>query len=143
MKAVLVCRMLGVLWSMHLQAFTCKPTSLSCGCGENCDVSLLYTLHEEDFQWYLNSAISLIESSLNLKFARYQIVIDLSMTAYIVGIQKYTLGNIWICDFNHYAPSSQINSRIYIFYPVGHIMGKIPKWKIEEQCRFHSGGSFF
>ena len=79
---------------MHLQAFTCKPTSLSCGSGENCDVSFLYTLHEEDFQWDLNFAISLIKSLLNLRFARYKILMDLSMTAYIVGIQKYTLANI-------------------------------------------------
>ena len=59
-----------------------KTSQLSC--------QLACTLQEENFQWNLNFAISLMASSLNFKFRLllHYVFGNLSMTAYIIEIQK-------------------------------------------------------
>ena len=60
--------------------------------GESCEivstVHIHTTLREEDFHWNLNFAIPLMANSLNLNSANYYIFRNLSMIAYIIGIQK-------------------------------------------------------
>ena len=49
---------------------------------------------EENFNWNLNFAVSLIANSLNLNPAYYYIFWNLSMIAYIIEVQKSKFANI-------------------------------------------------
>ena len=52
------------------------------------------TLQKENFHWNINFAISLMTNLVNLNSAYYYIFRNLSMTAYLIEIQKSTLANI-------------------------------------------------
>ena len=49
---------------------------------------------EENFNWNLNFAVSLIANSLNLNPAYYYIFWNLSIIAYIIEVQKSKFANI-------------------------------------------------
>ena len=57
----------------------------------------MYTQTEKKIYWNLNFAISLMADLLNLNSAYYYYIFrNLSMTVYIIGIQKSALANILI-----------------------------------------------
>ena len=60
----------------------------------HCKGSTAITLQEENFNWNLNFAISLMENSLNFNSTHYYIFGNLSMIAYIIAIQISKFANI-------------------------------------------------
>ena len=80
----------------------------------------LLTLQEKNCHWNLTFANSLMANSLKLNSADHQIFQNISMIAYIIGIQKSKFANIWVHELDHSEADHYVKFCEY-FHPVGYV----------------------